>query len=119
MATSSQRQSKSRSSWQNIKIILLGLVFIWLITSSIRMVLTYTEARNNRVSAENQKIEIEQDIAEIHEKIEQIKTQDGIEEHIRLKYPLVKDGERVLVISSEENKEQESKSLWQRIFDNK
>lgn len=84
--------------------------------SSIRMVSTYVEARNNRVSAENQKAKVEGDIEYINDRLDSIKTEKGIEEHIRLKYPFVKDGERVLVISPDTSSENiKKKTLWQKI----
>jgi cell division protein FtsB len=113
MAKSSQRPL---NLWQKIWVIILGAVFIWLSFSVVRIISTYVEARNNRVSAENQKVQIESDIAEIHRKLDQIKTDQGIEEHIRLKYPFVKDGERVLIINPERPSEKKQpKGLWQKV----
>ncbi len=80
------------------------------------MFLTYREAKKNRIFAENQKIQVEADIDELHKKIDQVKTGDGIEEHIREKYPFVKQGERVLVITNDDSQKPiEKKTFWQKI----
>lgn len=116
MDKSSQRSNKKVSLLQNLWIFLLLIVFIWLVFSSIRMIRTYAESRRNRVAAENQKIEVESDINDIDHKLDLIKTEQGIEEHIRLKYPFVKDGERVLVINNDDGVGKlPKKTFWQKI----
>jgi len=80
------------------------------------MLLTYKEARDNRIFAESQKIKLENDINDLNKKIDQVKTGVGVEEHIRTKYPLVKEGERVLVISPDESGTvAPKKTFWQKI----
>ncbi len=104
------------SFWRKLLTIALLFVFIWLCFSSGRMFLTYREAKKNRIFAENQKIQVEADIDELHKKIDQVKTGDGIEEHIREKYPFVKQGERVLVITNDDSQKPiEKKTFWQKI----
>lgn len=101
--------------WRKALTLLLLFVFIWLCFGSTKMFLTYHQSRANRIFAENQKIKIESDIYELHKKIDQVKTGDGIEEHIRLKYPVVKDGERVLVITDDLTQAPVKKTFWQKI----
>jgi cell division protein FtsB len=110
------RHNNLGSFWRKLLIMALIVVFIWLCVSSTKMFLIYKEAKRNRIFAENQKIQVESDINELHKKIDQVKTGDGIEEHIREKYPFVKQGERVLVISEDQTvKPIENKTFWQKV----
>jgi cell division protein FtsB len=101
--------------WRKILTIALLVVFVWLCFSAGKMFLVYREAKKNRIFAENQKVQVEADINELRKKIDQVKTGAGIEEHIRTKYPFVKEGERVLVITNDSVQTPEKKTFWQKI----
>ena len=104
------------SFWRKFLTIALLIVFIWLCFSATKMFLIYREAKKNRIFAEHQKNQVQADINDLHKKIDQIKTGDGIEEHIREKYPFVKQGERVLVITNDETQKPiAKKTFWQKI----
>lgn len=103
--------------WRKVLVFVLIIIFVWLCFSSTKMLITYSKSKNNRIFAENQKTKVESDINELNKKIDQVKTGVGIEEHIRTKYPVVKDGERVLVITDESVKPIEKKTFWQKIKD--
>lgn len=108
--------NKNRFFWRRVLFVCLFFVFIWLAWSSFKIFLTYLEARRNRAFAENQKIEITNEINEINRKIEQVKTLEGTEEYIRTKYPFVKDSERVLIINeNDQNKPVKKSGFWQKI----
>ena len=109
-------RSGSRRFWRIVLALLLFVAFVWLGIRSVNMLLTYKEARDNRIFAESQKIKLENDINDLNKKIDQVKTGVGVEEHIRTKYPLVKEGERVLVISPDESGTvAPKKTFWQKI----
>lgn len=102
--------------WRKVLITVLTLLFLWLCFSSVKIFLTYHEAKKNLIFAEHQKNQVENDIAELHIKLDQVKTGVGVEEHIRTKYPLIKEGERVLVISEDQTvKPAENKTFWQKV----
>lgn len=117
MDKTSQRPQKSNNRKKKILFIVFFLIFIWLIVSNIKIIRTYRESRANNLFAEKSKIELEEDVQSLEEKIDLIKTEQGIEEHIRLKYPLVKDGERVLVINTEDDILSEKETFWTKLSD--
>ncbi len=115
LQTHSKGQPNS-NFWRKLLTFALFIVFVWLCFSAGKMFLIYREAKKNRVFAENQKIQIESDIKDLQKKIDQVKTGDGIEEHIRQKYPFVKQGERVLVITNDDTQKPiAKKTFWQKI----
>ena len=115
MDKTSQRPKKVSFKKTKVLIFVFLALFSWLIVSNIKIIKTYREARINNLSAESNKILLEKEIDVLENKIESIKTEQGIEEHIRLKYPLVKDGERVLIINTEEAETIEKISFWAKI----
>jgi len=71
------------------------LIFIWGVINFMgKMEIT----RENRKIAENKVAELEKQKKEFSTEITSLKTVDGIEENIREKFPVAKDGEGMIVI---------------------
>ena len=97
-------------------LVLLGilvLIFAWSVFGFMgKMQIT----RENRKIAEEKLIELEKQKEKLSSDIAKLKTDEGVEESIRAKFGLVKDGEGVIVIVEDKNPpavpQQESKGFW-------
>ncbi len=80
---------------------ILLLVFAW---GVIGFMGKMAASRENRKIAENKVAQLEQEKEKLSSDIEKLKTETGIEESIRDKFGLAKEGEGVIVIIEDKNK---------------
>lgn len=100
------RNFQQRKRWRNVVeswpvLIFLGillLLFAWGIIGLLRRMQT---TRENRIIAENKLHELEKKKETFTADVAKLNTQDGIEESIREKFPVVKDGEGLIVVVDE------------------
>ena len=116
----SQQKRKIRSVlYHRATLVILALLVIIVLHS------TWTVYKKKRISEEMKVVSL-QNVetlrlrnSEILSRIERLKTEVGIEEEIRSKFTVAKNGENMVVIVEEEKggvaTTSQSKSLWQRI----
>lgn len=76
--------------------------------------------KENREMVENKVLELEEKKIKLSSDIEKLKTDQGVEESIREKFGLVKDGEGVIVVVEDKNKievpKKEPDGFFSRLF---
>ena len=92
---------------------ILVFIFAWSVFGFMgKMQIT----RENRKIAENKLIELKKEKEKLSSDIAKLKTDEGVEESIRAKFGLAKEGEGVIVIVEDPNPpeipKQESKGFW-------
>lgn len=97
-------------------IILLGVVFFFSLWSFIGFVGKLGVTRENRNMAENKLAELQQEKERLSSEIVKLETESGIEENIRLKFGLAKEGEGVIVVVEEPELEDEDEEPKKRGF---
>jgi hypothetical protein len=69
--------------------------------------------------SEQERVEIEKKVFESRKKNEFIKTDRGFEEYVRVTYPVVKDGEGVIVVYDDEKNPvsdvRETMTIWEHL----
>ncbi|OGI77286.1 hypothetical protein A3D42_03105 [Candidatus Nomurabacteria bacterium RIFCSPHIGHO2_02_FULL_41_18] len=76
--------------------------FVWVV---IRFLGKLFETSKNREIAESRVVELREAREYFFSQIENLKTEKGIEENLREKFPVVKDGEGLIVVVDEKNSE--------------
>lgn len=79
---------------------ILMLIFAW---SVIGLLGKMASTRENRKIAQNKLIELEKQKQQLSSDIEKLKTDEGVEESIRTKFGLAREGEGVIVIVEDQN----------------
>ena len=96
----------------------LLILALGLFASTYRMYGAMREVRAERIEAEASRAELSARVAALTEKLTALKTERGVEEHIRTTYPWVRDGEvEFIFVAGEEAPETiaPAKTLWQRV----
>ena len=82
----------------------------------------YQETKENKRHAQKELAELKKRESEVKDRIEHLKTREGVEREIREKFGLAKEGEGVIVVVKSPKSEQESfaprSSLWGSVFGN-
>lgn len=86
----------------------LFVVFIFLAHAAWDMYKKESLAERKRAEAERELLALEERKAMLQEKIERLKTPEGVEEEIREKFGLAKKGEEVVVLVDEDKKKSEN-----------
>lgn len=102
-------------------LIILGVIVVWLSFVVWNMYKKERDTRLKRIEQNEILNRLKDREGSLHEEIERLSTERGIEEEIRSKFEVGKDGEKIIVIvdnPEEKNTTQneEKKSFWQRIF---
>lgn len=121
----SQFQKKSylkRVMYSPITLVLLGVVVVLAIYGVIDIIPKYIDAARAERTIENKKELLAERHARLEEELENMKTPEGIEENIREKLNVVKEGEHVIMIvepkvQAVDESTQTKKSWWQRLFE--
>ena len=104
-----------------ILILVLLVIFVILLRATWHLYNIVRDTAQKRTIAEENAIELKERRSELEEKIERAGTQRGIEEEIRDRYAVVKEGEGVIIIINEEeetfdSKDDEEKGFWSQLF---
>lgn len=104
------QKSKNPQGLQYSKptIIVLFIVSIILIVGLFSIIPKELETRKNRNLVLNALDSLQSQSHSLESQIESLKTEDGIEEKIREKFRVVKDGEGLVVIVDEKSKEEDA-----------
>jgi cell division protein FtsB len=84
-------------------LIFFGIVILAFIYSIFNFVGKTEEASRNRKIAENKIIELEKSKEKFNSDINKLKTEKGIEENIREKFGLAKEGENMILVVDDKN----------------
>lgn len=93
------KHNRSRSSWRSQ--LTLGILVVLALILGSNAVSMYTKSREavrNKKAAEAELQELKDKEARLTKEIETLKTPEGAEAMLRSKYPVVKEGEGVVVI---------------------
>lgn len=89
--------------WKNIAyskpiLILLGIVVLFFISSVLGFLGKMQETSRNKEIAKNKVAELQAQKAQLSASIAKLQTEEGIEENIREKFGLAKEGEGLIVV---------------------
>jgi cell division protein FtsB len=103
-------------------LIILGICLVFFIFNIVQLTSKAIETKKNREIAENKINELQTQKSELEYKIQKLNTEKGMEENIREKFGLGKEGEGMIVIVDEKekikNEEIENSSKFLNFFKN-
>lgn len=99
--------------------VILFLLIILLMRSIMELNEKRIDINKERDETKKERLELEAKVEAIRKKNEFIKTERGFEEYVRTTYPVVKEGEGVIVIYDDEkaavSKVREKMTVWEKI----
>jgi cell division protein FtsB len=113
------KQKFRKKLYSKVSLLVLGIVTIFLIRGAWNVQKKEIESRRNLAKVEQALDAAKEREATLLESIEYLNSQEGIEEEIREKFSVAKDGEEVVLIVDRQDKqasdEQIKGSLWGRV----
>lgn len=105
---------KKRGRFENLMqskpfLIFFGIIIIFFIFSMFGFMNKMEETRKNRKIAEDKIIELEKSKEKLNTEISKLKTEKGVEESIREKFGLAKEGEDMILVIDDKNTPTEEK----------
>ncbi|MFA6397253.1 MAG: septum formation initiator family protein [Candidatus Paceibacterota bacterium] len=117
-----QRKNKYKNVlYSKVSIVILGLLTLFLLVGVISMIRKTREAYINKEVTKEKLAELKDQKGLLENETAKLKTEEGVEESIREKFRVVKDGEGLVVITDEKPKKEEIDSsrkdggFWQFI----
>jgi cell division protein FtsB len=117
------RNFQQKSGWKNILesrpvLILLGILLVFFTWGVIGFTGKMSATKENKEIAENKLLELRDKSAELSANVAKLNTESGVEEEIREKYALAKEGEGLIMVVEDKNKpvEVEKKPGWVSSF---
>lgn len=103
------RDFQQKKRWRSVVeswpvLILLGLLLLFFAWGVIGLFGRMQETRENRKLAENRLTELEKKKEIFSADVAKLGSEEGIEESIRERFPVVKEGEGLIVVVDEKNK---------------
>ncbi|PIT96993.1 hypothetical protein COT82_00180 [Candidatus Campbellbacteria bacterium CG10_big_fil_rev_8_21_14_0_10_35_52] len=117
-----EKRKFKRLLYSKLSLIILALIVIKLSFSVFDMYKKERDTRLKRIEQKNILYELEKREKDLNDEIERLSSEKGIEEEIRSKFEVGKEGESViLIIDNPEDKNMKNnntkKSFWQRLKD--
>lgn len=120
------RNFQQKRGWREIieswpVIIFLGFLLLVFAFGVVGFMSKMSATRENREVAEKKLIELENKKARLTSEITKLETEDGVEENIREKFGLAKEGEGLIVVVEDKNKVEvivEEKGWFASFWDN-
>jgi cell division protein FtsB len=103
MGNFTRKTGKRNVLYSKPVLVLLGVLLLASIWGMIGFVGKIKITNENRRIAENHMRELEEQEEILANEIDKLKTADGIEENIRMKFGLAKEGEKVVVVVEEKD----------------
>ncbi len=107
--------------YSKITVILLGFILLFMLNGTWEVFKKANSARISKNSADVDLIELEARKEYLESSIDNLNTDLGIEQEVRSKFGVAKEGEEVVVIingiDDEDSSSVQKKSLWTRIKD--
>ena len=115
------RDFQQKKRWRNILqswpiLILMIIVLVFFAWGIIGLMFKVQTTRENRKLAENKLIELQNKKEIFQTDVAKLESQSGIEESIREKFPVVKEGEGLILIVEDKNKIEEPKVKEEGFF---
>jgi cell division protein FtsB len=105
--------------YSKVTIVVLFLLVILLLRSIMELNTKRMDVNALKKESEQERVEIEKKVFESRKKNEFIKTDRGFEEYVRVTYPVVKDGEGVIVVYDDEKNPvsdvRETMTIWEHL----
>lgn len=110
-----------RLLYSKVTLIILALLVVWLFFVVLSMYQKERDTRLRRVEQREVLNELEAREESLREEIERLSTERGIEEEVRSKFEVGKEGEEVIIIvdnpdAEDTSKKETKKSFWQKVF---
>jgi len=90
-------------------LIFLGIMVLIFIYSTFSFMNKMEETKKNRQIVEDRIIELEKSKEKLNSEISKLKTDKGVEESIREKFGLAEEGENMIIVVDDKDKEEEKK----------
>jgi len=97
-------------------LIFLGIIIFVFIFNMFSFIGKMLETKENREIVEDRIEKLEESKEKFSTEIEKLKTENGIEENIREKFGLVKEGENMIMVVEDKNNETENKKTESKSF---
>lgn len=105
--------------YSRVTMVILFLLIILLLRSIMELNDKRLEVNVERDETKDERMDLEAKVEKIRKQNEFIKTERGFEEYVRTTYPVVKEGEGVIVIYDDESKSvsevREKMTAWEKI----
>ncbi|HBA46130.1 hypothetical protein A2W67_02525 [Candidatus Nomurabacteria bacterium RIFCSPLOWO2_02_40_28] len=107
------RNFQRKRGWRNILeswpvLGFLGILMLFFVWGIIGFMGKMEVTRQNKKIAENKVAELQQEKIKLSSDIAKLKTEGGVEESIRLKFGLAKEGEGLIVVVDDKNSQEEA-----------
>ena len=116
---------QKRGKWEYVMqskpfLIFFGVLILFFIFSMFGFMNKMEDTSKNRKIAEDRILELEKSKEKLNSEISKLKTEKGVEESIREKFGLAKEGENMILVVGEKNplevqKEEDNKGFWSTI----
>jgi len=116
---------QKRGKWEYVMqskpfLIFFGVLILFFIFSMFGFMNKMEDTSKNRKIAEDRILELEKSKEKLNSEISKLKTEKGVEESIREKFGLAKEGENMILVVDEKNplevqKEEDNKGFWSTI----
>ncbi|MBT3282976.1 hypothetical protein HN375_02345 [bacterium] len=116
-----EKRRFKRLLYSKVTLVILGFIVIWLAFAVWSMYKKERDTRLRRIEQKEVLNELEGREESLREEIERLSTERGIEQEVRSKFEVGKDGEEMIIIV--DNPEDEGfsnkeikKTFWQKVF---
>ena len=116
------RNFKSKTKDRNIMhsvpvLIIFAILVLFFAISLISFIGKMQETSRNKKTAEEKVTELQQQKTQLTSKVDELNTPQGVEDSIREKFGLAKDGEGLIIVLDDQDKtdtatDQKSKGIW-------
>lgn len=103
----SQKRKIRRILYSPLVLIILAIILFFIIKGSFGVYQKYTFSKDKLSKTESELSILREKKANIDNKIKDLETETGIEQEIRAKFDVAKEGEKLIVIVDDEKKEGE------------
>lgn len=93
-----QRHTIKKLLYSRLAILVLGVICLLMLRSVVELYGKYSKVADLKAQSEKERQSLEEKLARAQEKNDALHTERGIEEYVRKTYPVVKQGEGVIVV---------------------
>jgi len=93
-----QRHTLKKLLYSKLSILILGIICLLMLRSVVELYGKYAKVAELKSQSEKERISLEQKLNKSQEKTDALYTDRGVEEYVRRTYPVVKQGEGVIVV---------------------
>ncbi len=93
-----QRHTLKKLLYSRLSILILGIICLLMLRSVVELYGKYTKVAELKSESYKERKALEEKLVRAQEKNDALHTERGIEDYVRRTYPVVKDGEGVIVV---------------------